>query len=151
MQTDALDQLSDMNKLELDGETKNHLMSMSKWTRFIAATIMAVLLLFLLLIITLGKELVQGMEESWSKLGFIINLEPTTAIVIFSAGIVFFIITYFFLLQFSNKTKKAIPAEHTEEWIESIRSLRLFFTLFAGISILGVLFAALTLFNILNG
>jgi phosphatidylglycerophosphate synthase len=139
-----------LNKLELDADIKQHLMGMSKWSRFIAVMMMVVFLILLMLLL-LGKDLTQDLEEIWSKWGMAISLDPSLSLVIFSAGIVFIIITYYFLLQFANKTRRAIPTEHTEEWIDSIRSLRLFFTLFAGITVLGALFAAMTFINLLNG
>lgn len=141
------DFLTSETELHIDRSNSESLVEASKWAKFISVTFFVLTGLLLLLFIIYGKEimytlsfysgLVSGDRDAVFA-GAIIGL-------ILVVGLVF--VTYYFLLNFANKTKAGVEGENIDLVNKGLKSLKVHFII---IGIMLMLMLALSLYGMLG-
>ena len=133
--------------LDVDQESSAHLLTTSKWTRFIAILFFVACALAILLLFTGGMR-------SFGNLSRLSNIplfgmeETGIFLVIAFIFIAMYFVTYFFLFRFSNFTREALVSENTETLNKGLKSLKTYFILSASLAALLLLFTLVFVFNL---
>ena len=140
------DILSDEQELKIDEETSGYLIETSRWSKFIAITILALTAIFCLILIFFWKFVIGAMNLSlwyyrWSQSNLILLI---AALAILIASVV---VAYYYLINFSGKIKTGIETENMETVNEGLKSLKIHFIIIGvliGIKILYTFYKMLT-------
>jgi hypothetical protein len=132
--------------LSIDPVTKSYLTDIYKWTKFLAITGMVVLILGLIAVI-IGTTVSADVFTSRSA-DTVTEMTPavraTMAIVsVIAIAVAFF--PLYFLLQFSNKMKRALVSNNQEELNESFARLKTYFKYLGIITLIALCFYALAI------
>jgi|GEM_PF-3192477 len=125
-------------ELELGSNARASLNNAANWARFIAIFMLISCVIFLLVILAQGSEIISGYNEGFQSYR---GLSPGSGLILFVvfllAGIVFTVIFYY-LLSFSLKIKPALIAEDTKQVNKGLGALKIYFIISG---IIGILFA----------
>jgi len=131
--------------LSIDPVTKSYLTDVYKWTKFLAITGMVVLLLGLVAVIlgtTISTDVFRTQSAEAAEISSTVRatMAVTSVIVI---AIAFF--PLYFLLQFSNKMKRALVSNNQDELNESFARLKTYFKYLGIITIIVLCIYALAI------
>ncbi|MFL5773157.1 MAG: DUF5362 family protein [Flavisolibacter sp.] len=115
--------------LSIDPVTKSYLTDIYKWTKFLAITGMVVLFLGLVAV-ALGATVSPTLINAQSDGSVVTEVAPATKATLAIVSVICVAIAFFplyFLLQFSNKMKKALVSNNQEELNESFAKLKTYF------------------------
>jgi Family of unknown function (DUF5362) len=133
--------------LQLTNIAKNHLISMSKWGKFLSIANFIMGGTIIIGSLFLGRYLETIIPASGSKVPF-----NTLPVIIFYMFIGFIIaLPGFFLLSFSRKVGNALYSENDTLLEESLSSLNTYFTINGIIMVLSLLFYALVIIGMVIG
>jgi hypothetical protein len=121
---------------DIDQVSQHHLLSISKWTKFIAMTGFFFGGIILLLLVTVGSIVLQQFR-SMTSMGFNESASLLVAIVIVVMLVVF--IWLYFLLRASMYIRKGLENRNNMELAEGFKALRIYFTISFIFSIFGIL------------
>ena len=125
--------LFDMN---MDSQTQSHILSISKWTRFIAITGFVVGALALILFAAYGEQIFRAFSVLFSA-----GESNLAGAVIVVAVLVLALVAcwLFFLIKSSNLLRKGLESRNSVTLAEGFRAMRMYFTFSFIISILSML------------
>lgn len=132
--------LFDMN---MDSTAQGHLLSVSKWTKFIAITAFITIGIILLLVLANGSEILNSISALSSLGGGDID---SFALVILLVVVVILVLWVYFLLSASTNLKKGLESRNTAIIAEGFKSMRIYFVISFVISILSLLSSLQTMF-----
>ena len=115
--------------LSIDPVTKSYLTDIYKWTKFLAITGMVVLFLGLIAV-ALGATVSPSLLNAQSDGTVVTEVSPGTKATLGIVSVVCVAIAFFplyFLLQFSNKMKRALVSNNQAELNESFARLKTYF------------------------
>ena len=125
--------LFDMN---MDSSSQSHLLSISKWTKFISVTGLIVCGLVLLLVVSYGAEIV-GQFSALLAFGEGDLAGALIAIVV--VAVLIFGFWIFFLFRASSLLKKGLATRNTADLADGFKAMRNYFVFSFVISILSLL------------
>ncbi|MFN8252672.1 MAG: hypothetical protein U0V75_12420 [Ferruginibacter sp.] len=138
MEQPQKDLLSEVD-LQADAEVRRNLYESAKWSKTIAIFMFA----------AAGLVFVGGLAGNntigriFSKAGGVYNIineiGPAGMKLIVVLAALFIVLVYYFLLQFSSKTKAALQAENTAELVAGLKSLKIFFIITTVLAALGLI------------
>jgi hypothetical protein len=128
--------LFDMN---MDSATQSHLLSISKWTKFISVTGFVVCGLFLLLMIAYGTAIVDQFSDVFSMGGA--DMAGTAGALIAIVLVVILIVGLwiYFLFRASTLLKKGLQTRNTADLAGGFKAMRSYFIFSFVISVLSLL------------
>lgn len=133
--------------LQLTNVAKNHLISMSKWGKFLSIANFIMGGTIIIMSLLAGQYLEKIMPASSSRVPF--NVLPA---IIFYAFVGFIIaLPAFFLLSFSRKVSNALLSENDSLLEESLGNLNTYFTINGIVMVLSLLLYALVIVGIVIG
>ena len=133
------DQLSEVD-LKIDDEVQAELSTASYWTKFISIVVFIFCGLFLLFILLGGSSFATLFNKANTFRGFGVNSYGLIIAIVISV-ISIFVTVYYFLYNFSAKTKLALQNEDEYILNKGIISLKIFFAITAVVSIISALFS----------
>ncbi|MDZ4810116.1 MAG: hypothetical protein SGI96_17910 [Bacteroidota bacterium] len=125
--------LFDMN---MDSTTQSHLLSISKWTKFISITGFVIGGLFLLLLAAYGSEIIDRVSVLFT-VGDADLAGAVIAIVLVAMLLIGFWL--FFLLRASTLLKRGLQNRNTVQLADGFKAMRIYFVFSFVISILSML------------
>jgi hypothetical protein len=125
--------LFDMN---MDSTTQSHLLSISKWTKFISITGFVVGGLFIILLAALGSEIISKFSAifSFGDANMAGALIAIVLVVLLVMGC-----WLFFLFRASTLLKKGVQSRDTAQLAEGFKAMRIYFIFSFIISLLSML------------
>lgn len=137
-------QSSSLFEMQMDNQSQSHLLSISKWTRFISVTGFVAGGLMLLLIVAVGERMLDALTALTS-----LGQQNVAGAILAIVVIVFVLLAawLFFLFKASSFLKKGLQSRNNNELAEGFKALKNYFTLSALISVLSILG---TLFGMIN-
>ena len=132
------DLLSDEQELRVDEETSGYLIETSRWTKFIAITIYSLTGIFALMLVFFGKFILDAM--SLSRRYDILSQSLFTIAVWLIIFVLAVAVTYYFLINFSNKIKAGIETENMETINDGLKSLKIHLIIIGIISGIKILY-----------
>jgi hypothetical protein len=137
-------QSSSLFEMQMDSQSQSHLLSISKWTRFISVTGFVAGGLMLLLIVAVGERMLDALTALTS-----LGQQNVAGAILAIVVIVFVLLAawLFFLFKASSFLKKGLQSRNNNELAEGFKALKNYFTLSALISVLSILG---TLFGMIN-
>lgn len=137
MEQPQKDLLSEVD-LQADAEVRRNLYESAKWSKTIA----------IFMFVAAGLVFVGGLAGNntisriFSKAGGVYNIineiGPAGMKLIVVLAALFIVLVYYFLLQFSSKTKAALQAENTAALVAGLKSLKIFFIITTVLAALGL-------------
>jgi len=133
------DQLTNLD-LEIDEGATEAFSSAIKWTRFISIVVFCFCGLLFFAFLAGGSDFIEGFNKGLQKYnGSFFGLDGTTLLIGIIAVIIFVAVVYYFLFNFSAKTKNALVAENTGELGKGLKSLKIYFILYSAFSAISIL------------
>lgn len=136
------DHLTNMG-LDLDREVRLQLNEAAKWSKFIAIVMFVASGLILIFGIAGGAALTATLRKLGGCYGFLGDFDGALLIAVFVFVAAVLALVYYFLFNFSQKTKAALLSENTADFNAGLKSLKTFFiitTVFAILSLLSTLY-----------
>ncbi len=120
----------------MDSVTQNHLLSVSKWTKFISVTVFVGAGLIVLLLALAGSAVVTQFSEltrfdSGGSLSLIVGIIAVAMIIVF--------VWAYFLFRASSLLKKGLQTRNSNDIAEGFKALRIFFIISFVFYVLGIL------------
>jgi hypothetical protein len=131
--------LFDMN---MDSTAQNHILSISKWTKFISVTGFIFGGLIVLLLVMVGTEIINQLS-AYSPLGT--GNGTTALIILFVVVLLVAGFWIYFLFRASNMLKRGLQNRNAAEIGEGFKALKTYFTFSIVFSTLGIISTLYTL------
>jgi len=138
------DQPSSLFDMEMDSNAQAHLLSISKWAKFISVTGFVIGALVLLGLATGGREILNTLT-ALTSLG---QTNIAGALIVAAIIVLGFAGTWlYFLLRASGMLRRGLQSRNTNDFAEGFKAMRIYFVLSIVISVLSILG---TLFSLVN-
>ncbi len=127
----------------LDTTSQGHLLSVSKWTRFVSIVAFISMGILLLIVLASGPDVMKSIAALYSLGGSDIL---TGAIVVVVIVILIFGIWFYFLFRASSLIRRGLDSRNSAELAEGLKALRIYFTFSLVISVLSILSSLAVIF-----
>ena len=128
----------------LDSVTQNHLLGISKWTKFISLSIAIAIALFIVAMLAIGSQFLQA----FSQYSFMMGSDSILVIVlIFLVIFAIMGVWLYFLYRTSTKLRKGLETRSSTDIADGLKSLKIFFVISFVFSLLSLLTTITTMFK----
>ena len=135
--------------LEIDQEVARSVSEASKWAKFISILMFIFCGLMLLALLTMSSDFMKGVNEGLRRYGSLFeDSDGTVFFVLLIIALLLITVMYYFLFNFSRKTKIAVVSESNDELNNGFNSLKIYFILYAAFGILGIISTIIALFKL---
>jgi hypothetical protein len=138
------DQLTNLD-LEMDGEAKQNLANAAYWGKFISIFFICIAGFAILMFTIVSAAFMNGFKNAFGeRYGYFSGYGGSAIIAMLIFVLLVFGIIYYFLLNFSLKTKQALVTENIDTLNKGLSSLKIYFII---MSVIGILTLLSSLYN----